>query len=99
MKSIIYLFSFSVLIRSKEEKVDWIDTLLRAMEELYERKSSLKTGREGDTELGRRAPNYIKHDSITKCMDCGTNFGVIRRKHHCHACGVVNYILECVFIS
>ncbi|XP_075218601.1 FYVE, RhoGEF and PH domain-containing protein 2-like [Lycorma delicatula] len=76
--------------QSKEEKADWIDTLLRAMEELYERKSSLKTVRdEEDSEIGRKAPNFIKVDSILKCMDCGTNFGVIRRKHHCHACGVV----------
>lgn len=76
--------------QSREEKTDWIDALLRAMQELCDRKSSLKTGRgEGDNDLGRRAPNLIKPESISKCMDCGTNFGVIRRKHHCHACGLV----------
>ncbi|KAG8212726.1 hypothetical protein J437_LFUL019655, partial [Ladona fulva] len=64
-----------------------------AIQELCQRKSSLKIGADNiapiETEIGKRAPNFIKMDSVAKCMDCSANFSVMKRKHHCRACGLV----------
>ncbi|KAK3929895.1 FYVE, RhoGEF and PH domain-containing protein 4 [Frankliniella fusca] len=42
-----------------------------------------------DVDLGKRAPALKRMDSASRCKDCGGSFGVMRRKHHCHACGLV----------
>lgn len=42
-----------------------------------------------DPDLGKRAPTYVRMDSVSRCKYCGGSFGVMRRKHHCHACGKV----------
>ncbi|KAJ1525738.1 hypothetical protein ONE63_008946 [Megalurothrips usitatus] len=42
-----------------------------------------------DADLGKRAPTLIRMDTVSRCKDCGGSFGVMRRKHHCHACGMV----------
>ena len=43
-----------------------------------------------DADLGKRAPTLARLDSVSRCKDCGGSFGVMRRKHHCHACGMVS---------
>jgi len=43
-----------------------------------------------DSDIGKRAPSLVRMDSVGRCMDCGSSFGVMRRKHHCHACGSVS---------
>ncbi|XP_069692894.1 FYVE, RhoGEF and PH domain-containing protein 2-like [Periplaneta americana] len=73
-----------------EEKTGWLDALCLAVDELYKRKSSFKVGTECSSPVDmQKAPNYIKMDGIQKCMDCSANFGVMKRKHHCRACGLV----------
>ncbi|XP_026277947.2 FYVE, RhoGEF and PH domain-containing protein 4 [Frankliniella occidentalis] len=42
-----------------------------------------------DVDLGKRAPTLKRMDSARLCKDCEGSFGVMRRKHHCHACGLV----------
>jgi hypothetical protein len=77
-----------------EEKTGWLDALCTAIEELYKRKSSFKLGTECSSPLDmQKAPKYIKMDVIHKCMDCRASFGVIKRKHHCRACGMVSAAL------
>lgn len=73
-----------------EEKTSWLDALCTAIEELYKRKSSFKLGTECSSPVDmQKPPKYIKMDVIHKCMDCRASFGVIKRKHHCRACGMV----------
>ncbi|XP_021930106.1 FYVE, RhoGEF and PH domain-containing protein 4-like [Zootermopsis nevadensis] len=73
-----------------EEKTSWLDALCVAIEELYKRKSSFKLGTKCSSPVdAQKPPNYIKMDCIHKCMDCGGSFGVMKRKHHCRACGSV----------
>ncbi|XP_061113474.1 FYVE, RhoGEF and PH domain-containing protein 2-like [Conger conger] len=41
-------------------------------------------------ELGTRAPQWIRDSLVSMCMRCGDTFNaLIRRRHHCRACGHV----------
>jgi len=66
-----------------------------AREELLERKSSLRLGSASPTEdeLGLKEPAKLKTDSVTKCMECYISFTMLKRKHHCHACGSVSCLV------
>ncbi|KAK7081048.1 FYVE, RhoGEF and PH domain-containing protein 3 [Halocaridina rubra] len=77
-----------------EEKEKWIAALFKAIHETYQRKSSLKIQvspdqRIVDVDLGQKQPTLVRSDSVTKCMECGSQFTMVRRKHHCRACGAV----------
>lgn len=73
-----------------EEKTLWLNALCKAIEELCKRKSSFKVGTERSSPVElQKPPDYIKMDGIQKCMDCSASFGVMKRKHHCRACGSV----------
>uniref|UniRef100_A0A8C2BG45 FYVE, RhoGEF and PH domain containing 4a n=1 Tax=Cyprinus carpio TaxID=7962 RepID=A0A8C2BG45_CYPCA len=42
------------------------------------------------SELGKRAPRWIRDNEVTMCMKCKEPFNAItRRRHHCRACGYV----------
>lgn len=45
-----------------------------------------------DDELGRRAPTFIKDEVVSSCMNCKANFGILRKRKHCKACGAVSII-------
>ena len=43
-----------------------------------------------ESELGVRAPRWIKDHEVSMCMGCSKNFSKItRRRHHCRSCGRV----------
>lgn len=42
-----------------------------------------------DRRLGKIAPFWIPDTDTTMCMQCQLKFNVIRRRHHCRACGQV----------
>jgi hypothetical protein len=63
--------------------------MCKATEELYKRRSSFKVRKDISEDM-QKPPQYIKMDGIQKCMDCGASFGVMKRKHHCRACGLVS---------
>jgi FYVE/RhoGEF/PH domain-containing protein 1 len=77
--------------RTREEKTVWLDALCMAIDELYKRRSSFKVGKESSIpEEIQKPPQYIKVDGVQRCMDCRAGFGVMKRKHHCRACGMVS---------
>ena len=41
------------------------------------------------SQLGQKAPRWIKDEEVTMCMACQDKFTKIRRRHHCRACGKV----------
>uniref|UniRef100_A0A8C9VT02 FYVE, RhoGEF and PH domain-containing protein 4-like n=1 Tax=Scleropages formosus TaxID=113540 RepID=A0A8C9VT02_SCLFO len=42
------------------------------------------------SELGKRAPRWIRDNEVTMCMKCKEMFNALtRRRHHCRACGFV----------
>lgn len=43
------------------------------------------------SELGKRAPRWIRDNEVTMCMRCKEAFNALtRRRHHCRACGYVS---------
>ncbi|KAB7502061.1 Pleckstrin homology domain-containing family F member 2, partial [Armadillidium nasatum] len=80
---------------TREEKEAWLSTLFQAISEILRKKSSLRLAFHSahksvqDPDLGLKQPILIRTDSVTKCMNCGLQFSVVRRKHHCRACGSV----------
>lgn len=93
--------------RTIEEKEQWLEAFIRAIHETSQRKSSLKLHfnpdqRIIDVDLGQKQPMLIRSDSVTKCMECGSQFTMVRRKHHCRACGAVSEMLllfACCLVS
>ena len=86
-----FLFHF---FRTRREKEEWLAALFEAIKELYQRKSSLKIGREilrpCDSEIGKKQPHILKLEAIHKCMECAQPFSMMRKKYNCRACGVVS---------
>ena len=39
--------------------------------------------------VGIVAPFWIPDETAPKCQECGVKFTVIKRRHHCRACGRV----------
>ncbi|XP_050693342.1 FYVE, RhoGEF and PH domain-containing protein 4-like isoform X3 [Eriocheir sinensis] len=86
--------SVELYTQTIEEKEQWLDAFIRAIHETSQRKSSLKlhfnpNQRILDLDLGQKQPMLIRSDSVNKCMECASQFTMVRRKHHCRACGAV----------
>ncbi|XP_042239198.1 FYVE, RhoGEF and PH domain-containing protein 4-like isoform X3 [Homarus americanus] len=86
--------SVELYTQTLEEKEQWLEAFIRAIHETSQRKSSLKLHfnpdqRIVDVDLGQKQPMLIRSDSVTKCMLCSSQFTMVRRKHHCRACGEV----------
>ena len=43
----------------------------------------------GEANLGKVPPIWVPDSVATHCMNCGIKFSVIKRRHHCRACGKV----------
>ena len=88
------LIVFLIFYRTRREKEDWLESLFDAIKELYQRKSSLRIGREilrpCDSEIGKKRPHLLKLEAIHKCMECSQPFSMMRKKYNCRACGIVS---------
>lgn len=40
--------------------------------------------------LGERPPTLVPVTHVMMCMNCGCDFSLTLRRHHCHACGKVS---------
>lgn len=47
------------------------------------------SGHGGGMVVGHYAPFWIPDEDAPYCQECGQKFTVIRRRHHCRACGRV----------
>ena len=48
----------------------------------------------GEANLGKVPPIWVPDSVATHCMNCGLKFSVLRRRHHCRACGKVCCMLH-----
>lgn len=45
--------------------------------------------------LGERPPTLVPVTHVMMCMNCGCDFSLTLRRHHCHACGKVSHVSWC----
>ncbi|KAK9958793.1 hypothetical protein ABG768_010894 [Culter alburnus] len=83
---------------SEQDKKSWIkafqETIHISLQKNETFKSAFKDAEEASelkiSELGKRAPRWIRDNEVTMCMKCKEGFNAIRRRrHHCRACGYV----------
>lgn len=83
---------------SEQDKKSWIkafqETIHISLQKNETFKSACKDVEETSelkiSELGKRAPRWIRDNEVTMCMKCKEAFyALTRRRHHCRACGYV----------
>lgn len=42
--------------------------------------------------LGERPPTLVPVSHVMMCINCGCDFTLTLRRHHCHACGKVRAV-------
>lgn len=83
--------------RSPEEREEWIKAIQKAVDDLeVKRKTFAKRTSQSGTDFEeqmdspgevRLAPVWTPDKRVTMCQLCQAAFTVIRRRHHCRACG------------
>lgn len=56
---------------------------------INESNSSLTGSLTSAPDLGRVPPYWIPDEMTNQCMQCDTKFSLIKRRHHCRACGLL----------
>uniref|UniRef100_A0A8B9L8G2 FYVE, RhoGEF and PH domain containing 4a n=1 Tax=Astyanax mexicanus TaxID=7994 RepID=A0A8B9L8G2_ASTMX len=83
---------------TQQDKEDWIKAFQETIEIFHQKNETFKTAsKEVEevsvsiiSELGKRAPRWIRDNEVTMCMKCREPFNALtRRRHHCRACGYV----------
>ncbi|XP_051512729.1 FYVE, RhoGEF and PH domain-containing protein 4-like isoform X4 [Myxocyprinus asiaticus] len=83
---------------SEQDKEGWIKALQETIHIFHQKNETFKSASKeveevSDlqiSELGKRAPRWIRDNEVTMCMKCREPFNAItRRRHHCRACGYV----------
>ncbi|XP_018602313.2 FYVE, RhoGEF and PH domain-containing protein 2-like [Scleropages formosus] len=88
--------------RSQSDMEAWTKAIEGAIEQSEKKSESFKAAVSSPSseeqkvevveqqELGKRAPQWIRDSLVSMCMRCGDKFNaLIRRRHHCRACGQV----------
>lgn len=83
---------------SEQDKESWIKALQETIHIYLQKNETFKSAfRDAEevtdlkiSELGKRAPRWIRDNEVTMCMRCKEGFNALtRRRHHCRACGYV----------
>ncbi|KAM9480861.1 FYVE, RhoGEF and PH domain-containing protein 4a isoform 2-T2 [Clarias gariepinus] len=81
---------------SEQDKESWIKAFQETIGIFHQKNETFKmAAKEVDeevsiTDLGKRAPRWIRDNEVTMCMKCREPFNALtRRRHHCRACGYV----------
>ncbi|XP_008562579.1 PREDICTED: FYVE, RhoGEF and PH domain-containing protein 5 [Galeopterus variegatus] len=77
------------------ERDEWYSCLSRALPEDYKAQAlaafhhSLEIREKLGVSLGERPPTLVPVTHVMMCMNCGCDFSLTLRRHHCHACGKI----------
>ncbi|XP_069871733.1 FYVE, RhoGEF and PH domain-containing protein 5-like isoform X2 [Dipodomys merriami] len=75
------------------ERDEWHGCLSRALPEDYKAQAlaafqhSVEVRERLGVSLGERPPTLVPVTHVLMCMNCGCDFSLTLRRHHCHACG------------
>jgi len=86
--------SFAVFAETMEEKVEWLLDLTEMINKLREKRMTFRRHestiiKKEDEEFPAEAPTWVPDHAVKQCSLCNNGFSVIRRRHHCRACGGV----------
>ncbi|XP_066101742.1 FYVE, RhoGEF and PH domain-containing protein 5 [Saccopteryx bilineata] len=77
------------------ERDEWHSCLSRAVPEDYKTQAlaafhhSVEIRERLGVSLGERPPTLVPVTHVMMCMNCGCDFSLTLRRHHCHACGKI----------
>ncbi|XP_075406190.1 FYVE, RhoGEF and PH domain-containing protein 5 isoform X2 [Tenrec ecaudatus] len=77
------------------ERDEWYSCLGRALPEDYKAQAlavfhhSVEMRERLGVNLGERPPTLVPVTHVMMCMNCGCDFSLTLRRHHCHACGKI----------
>ncbi|XP_006901116.1 PREDICTED: FYVE, RhoGEF and PH domain-containing protein 5 [Elephantulus edwardii] len=77
------------------ERDEWYSCLNRALPEDYKAQAlaafhhSMEMRERLGVNLGERPPTLVPVTHVMMCMNCGCDFSLTLRRHHCHACGKI----------
>nr|XP_023403640.1 FYVE, RhoGEF and PH domain-containing protein 5 [Loxodonta africana] len=77
------------------ERDEWYSCLNRALPEDYKAQAlaafhhSVEMRERLGVSLGERPPTLVPVTHVMMCMNCGCDFSLTLRRHHCHACGKI----------
>ncbi|EGD82436.1 hypothetical protein PTSG_03082 [Salpingoeca rosetta] len=86
--------SFMLCTPNETEQRKWVDAITDAVAKDREtRHSRLPSKHRRNTEkqarFGDTAPVWIPDHDVSMCQTCAAEFNLVRRRHHCRACGKV----------
>ncbi|KAK4878131.1 hypothetical protein RN001_010637 [Aquatica leii] len=80
-------------LNENDDKVEEADTDVateaQSVESGFNETEISEHSTELETSLGKQAPLWIPDSDADNCLHCDTKFTVIKRRHHCRACGLV----------
>nr|XP_031326825.1 FYVE, RhoGEF and PH domain-containing protein 5 [Camelus dromedarius] len=77
------------------ERDEWHSCLSRALPEDHKARAlaafqhSVEIRERLGVSLGERPPTLVPVTHVMMCMNCGCDFSLTLRRHHCHACGKI----------
>ncbi|XP_077607711.1 FYVE, RhoGEF and PH domain-containing protein 5 isoform X2 [Crocuta crocuta] len=88
-------FCLTLSASSCAERDEWHSCLSRALPEDYKAQAlaafhhSVEIRERLGVSLGERPPTLVPVTHVMMCMNCGCDFSLTLRRHHCHACGKI----------